>query len=99
MQSARGGGGDYLSQGVSCWLQSWSKYPGPSLRALSLLMRCRSSQFNFNEAVNFALPDWLPQGLECVKRYQEHRKLPVFSHDELIITITQQSTSIKTAIW
>ena len=56
-------------------------------------------QFNFNEAVNFALPDWLPQALDCVKRYQEHRKLPVFSHDELIITITQQSQSIKTAIW
>ncbi|KAI0080843.1 hypothetical protein K474DRAFT_1657340 [Panus rudis PR-1116 ss-1] len=55
--------------------------------------------FNFNEAVNFALPDWLPYGLDCVKRYQEHRKLPVFSHDELLITITQQSHSIKTAIW
>ncbi|KIP08343.1 hypothetical protein PHLGIDRAFT_35021 [Phlebiopsis gigantea 11061_1 CR5-6] len=55
--------------------------------------------FNFNEAVNFALPDWLPQALDCVKRYQEHRKLPVFSHDELVITITQQSQSIKTAIW
>ena len=56
-------------------------------------------QLNFNEAVNFALPDWLPFGLDCVKRYQEHRKLPVFSHDELLITITQQSQSIKTAIW
>ncbi|THH33534.1 hypothetical protein EUX98_g693 [Antrodiella citrinella] len=55
--------------------------------------------FNFNEAVNFALPDWLPLGLECVRRYQEHRKLPVFSHDELLITITQQSQTIKTAMW
>ncbi|KAJ7068692.1 PLU-1-like protein-domain-containing protein [Mycena amicta] len=54
---------------------------------------------NFNEAVNFALPDWLPFGRECVQRYREHRKLPVFSHDELLITITQQSQSIKTAIW
>ncbi|KAI0747445.1 PLU-1-like protein-domain-containing protein [Irpex lacteus] len=54
---------------------------------------------NFNEAVNFALPDWLPLGLDCARRYQEHKKLPVFSHDELIITITQQSQSIKTAIW
>ncbi|KAI0355366.1 hypothetical protein OH77DRAFT_1479882 [Trametes cingulata] len=54
---------------------------------------------NFNEAVNFALPDWLPLGLDCVKRYQEHRKLPVFSHDELLITITQQSQSIQTALW
>ncbi|KAJ7126421.1 jumonji superfamily protein [Mycena crocata] len=55
--------------------------------------------FNFNEAVNFALPDWLAYGRECVQRYREHRKLPVFSHDELLITITQQSQSIKTAIW
>ncbi|KAF8622184.1 hypothetical protein AX15_007296 [Amanita polypyramis BW_CC] len=54
---------------------------------------------NFNEAVNFALPDWLPYGRECVERYREHRKLPVFSHDELLITITQQTQSIKTAIW
>ncbi|EGO02116.1 hypothetical protein SERLA73DRAFT_159163 [Serpula lacrymans var. lacrymans S7.3] len=55
--------------------------------------------FNFNEAVNFALPDWLPYGRDCVQRYREHRKLPVFSHDELLITITQQSQSIKTALW
>ncbi|KAF7321645.1 Jumonji superfamily protein [Mycena kentingensis (nom. inval.)] len=55
--------------------------------------------FNFNEAVNFALPDWLPFGRDCVQRYREHRKLPVFSHDELLITITQQSQSIKTAMW
>ncbi|KAJ7741026.1 jumonji superfamily protein [Mycena metata] len=55
--------------------------------------------FNFNEAVNFALPDWLGYGRECVQRYREHRKLPVFSHDELLITITQQSQSIKTALW
>ncbi|TBU33002.1 PLU-1-like protein-domain-containing protein [Dichomitus squalens] len=54
---------------------------------------------NFNEAVNFALPEWLPLGLDCVKRYQEHRKMPVFSHDELLITITQQSHSIQTAMW
>ncbi|KAL0950185.1 hypothetical protein HGRIS_010178 [Hohenbuehelia grisea] len=54
---------------------------------------------NFNEAVNFALPDWLPLGRECVSRYREHRKLPVFSHDELLITITEQSSTIKTAMW
>ncbi|KAF9534118.1 jumonji superfamily protein [Crepidotus variabilis] len=54
---------------------------------------------NFNEAVNFALPDWLKLGRECVQRYRDHRKLPVFSHDELLITITQQSQSIKTAMW
>ncbi|KAJ3931969.1 MAG: jumonji superfamily protein [Lentinula lateritia] len=54
---------------------------------------------NFNEAVNFALPDWLPYGRDCVQRYRAFRKLPVFSHDELLITITQHSPSIKTAMW
>ncbi|ESK86819.1 rum1 [Moniliophthora roreri MCA 2997] len=54
---------------------------------------------NFNEAVNFALPDWLSYGRDCVQRYRAFRKLPVFSHDELLITITQQSPSIKTAMW
>ncbi|KAJ4479141.1 jumonji superfamily protein [Lentinula aciculospora] len=54
---------------------------------------------NFNEAVNFALPDWLPFGRDCVQRYRAFRKLPVFSHDELLITITQHSPFIKTAMW
>ena len=49
--------------------------------------------------MNFALPDWLPLGRDCVRRYQEHGKMPVFSHDELLITITQQSQSIRTALW
>ncbi|KAI0312283.1 hypothetical protein OF83DRAFT_1146906 [Amylostereum chailletii] len=54
---------------------------------------------NFNEAVNFALPDWLPLGRQCIQRYREHRKHPVFSHDELLITITEQSKSMATALW
>ncbi|CAE7185093.1 unnamed protein product [Rhizoctonia solani] len=54
---------------------------------------------NFNEAVNFALPEWLPLGLECARRYQEHRKLPVFSHDELLVTVTQHALSVKNAQW
>ncbi len=55
--------------------------------------------FNYNEAVNFALPDWLPYGYECIKRYQKHCKPPVFSHEELIVTIAHHSQSIKTAAW
>lgn len=54
---------------------------------------------NLNEAVNFAVPDWLEDGRDCVKRYQEHQKLPVFSHEELLVTITQHSATIKTAVW
>ena len=49
--------------------------------------------------MNFALPDWLPYGKEAVQRYKQHTKPPVFSHDELLITITLHSGAIKTAIW
>ncbi|KAG0095347.1 hypothetical protein BGZ93_006008 [Podila epicladia] len=55
--------------------------------------------FNFAEAVNFAPPDWCQFGLDCVKRYKEHKKQPVFSHDELIITTALDDTSIATAQW
>ncbi|KAK4703193.1 [histone H3]-trimethyl-L-lysine4 demethylase, partial [Phenoliferia sp. Uapishka_3] len=55
--------------------------------------------FNFNEAVNFALPDWLPTGLKCVKRYQGIKKNPVFSHDELLVTISQHEKSPKSSQW
>ncbi|KAG0235805.1 hypothetical protein BGX31_004171 [Mortierella sp. GBA43] len=55
--------------------------------------------FNFAEAVNFAPSDWSHLGLECVQRYKEHRKQPVFSHDELIITTALNDTSIATAQW
>ncbi|BEJ14724.1 hypothetical protein CspHIS471_0404910 [Cutaneotrichosporon sp. HIS471] len=54
---------------------------------------------NFNEAVNFALPDWLKDGHDSVRRYAEHAKPPVFSHEELLITITLYTDTIKTALW
>ncbi|KAK6904001.1 hypothetical protein I203_107513 [Kwoniella mangroviensis CBS 8507] len=54
---------------------------------------------NMNEAVNFALPDWLPDGREAVMRYQQHLKPPVFSHNELLVTITLYSETIRTALW
>ncbi|RKP12005.1 JmjC domain, hydroxylase-domain-containing protein, partial [Piptocephalis cylindrospora] len=40
--------------------------------------------FNFAEAVNFASPDWIPQGRSCVRRYRRFGRNPVFSHDELL---------------
>jgi hypothetical protein len=55
--------------------------------------------FNFNEAVNFALADWLPTGLKCVNRYQDIRKNPVFSHDELLVTISNHEKSTATSQW
>lgn len=55
--------------------------------------------FNFNEAVNFALPDWIPNGLRCVNRYREIKKNPVFSHDELLVTIATWDKNAHTAHW
>ncbi|GAA6008954.1 hypothetical protein JCM10207_004039 [Rhodosporidiobolus poonsookiae] len=55
--------------------------------------------FNFNEAVNFALPDWLPTGLACSERYREIKKNPVFSHDELLMTISTWDKNPRTSRW
>ena len=59
--------------------------------------------FNFNEAVNFAPCDWEPYGLAGVERLQLFRRQPCFSHDELLWTAAEGSTSsgltIQTARW
>lgn len=55
--------------------------------------------FNLNEAVNFALPDWIELDLECVRRYQQFNRFPVFSHDELVVTAFQHNQGVDTAIW
>ncbi|KAI8987246.1 hypothetical protein BDF20DRAFT_909885 [Mycotypha africana] len=46
--------------------------------------------FNFCEAVNFAPPDWLKYGFECVQRYKEFRKQPCFNHDQLVLTVAEE---------
>ncbi|WFD42455.1 hypothetical protein MPSI1_001100 [Malassezia psittaci] len=55
--------------------------------------------FNLNEAVNFALPDWVMDGLACAQRYQSFARQPVFSHDELLITIALHNQQLSTAVW
>ncbi len=45
------------------------------------------------------MPDWLDHGRECVERYKQHAKPPVFSHDELLVSIAEHSDAISTAIW
>ncbi|WFD23617.1 hypothetical protein MEQU1_002311 [Malassezia equina] len=55
--------------------------------------------FNVNEAVNFAMPDWIMDDLACVRRYQKHARVPVFSHDELLVTIALHHPQLSTALW
>ncbi|WFD37624.1 uncharacterized protein MJAP1_000571 [Malassezia japonica] len=55
--------------------------------------------FNLNEAVNFALPDWVMDGLACAQRYQTFARQPVFSHDELLVTIALHNQQLSTAVW
>jgi [histone H3]-trimethyl-L-lysine4 demethylase len=49
-----------------------------------------------NEAVNLALSDWEPYGRECVLRYSDDRRAPVFSHDKLIL---EMASSVDIAEW
>jgi histone demethylase JARID1 len=55
--------------------------------------------FNFNEAVNYAPPDWVPYGLESVKSYQQRGKEPIFSHDSLFILTAEKDEHPDTAEW
>lgn len=58
-----------------------------------------SHDFNYNEAVNFCLPDWLTSDLEGVKKYKSINKPPVFSHDELLMTIYSYEKTAKSSLW
>lgn len=74
--------------------------PGEFVITFPKAYHCGFNQgLNFNEAVNFALPDWVHLGRECVQLYQKFNKPPVFSHDELLITIAQNNKTVDTARW
>lgn len=45
--------------------------------------------FNCAEAVNFATVDWLPWGAKSVQSYRKFSKLPVFSHEALVCSLSE----------
>lgn len=55
--------------------------------------------FNFNEAVNFAPPDWEPFGASAIQRLQMFRRQPVFCHEQLLFSAASQDRTMETARW
>ncbi|ORX93156.1 JmjC-domain-containing protein [Basidiobolus meristosporus CBS 931.73] len=58
-----------------------------------------SHGLNFGEAVNFCPKDWLPFDLDCALLYKQFKRVPVFSHDGLLVTIANEDHSPDTAKW
>ncbi|KAJ2212498.1 hypothetical protein IW140_005506 [Coemansia sp. RSA 1813] len=54
---------------------------------------------NFNEAVNFATPDWMPYDVGSIRRYQQYARNPVFSHDELLMTMCAADAGFMEHAW
>lgn len=50
---------------------------------------------NFAEAVNFAPPDWLRMGRQCLENYALVRRNCVFSHEELVMKMVSVSTKMS----
>lgn len=48
--------------------------------------------FNFNEAVNFAPVDWIPEGEQATADLKLRKKDPVFSFEELLLRVAQFET-------
>ncbi|CAN6669557.1 hypothetical protein TRVA0_041S01354 [Trichomonascus vanleenenianus] len=55
--------------------------------------------FNYNEAVNYAPPEWVPFGFESMLSYRLQLRPPVFSHEELLVRVAEKDSSRDTAQW
>ncbi|XP_055342748.1 lysine-specific demethylase 5A-like [Paramacrobiotus metropolitanus] len=54
--------------------------------------------FNFAEAVNFCLADWIPHGRLSINHYSNCKRELVFSHDELICAMADQASLLHQTI-
>ena len=90
----------YLSQSVPCRLQSWRKL------WFSLSTHCSPfhnihhelPQFNVAEAVNFALPEWIPHGRESIEHYKRRGRWSVLCHEQLILSIAKECNDLATCV-
>ena len=48
-----------------------------------------NSGFNLAEAVNFAMPDWIPFGVNALSNYRATKRKCAFSHEELMLTVAR----------
>jgi [histone H3]-trimethyl-L-lysine4 demethylase len=55
--------------------------------------------FNFNEAVNYAPPDWVSVGKAAVFSYKQEKRSPIFSHDYLLVQTALNDRRKETAEW
>ena len=54
--------------------------------------------YNLAEAVNFAPPDWLQVGRQCVEHYSAMRRFCVFCHDELVCKMATHPEQLSTLL-
>ena len=55
--------------------------------------------FNVAEAVNFAIPDWLPYSKICVSNYKSVKRSHIFSNTELVVNALQLEKNADTIKW
>jgi histone demethylase JARID1 len=55
--------------------------------------------FNFNEAVNYAPPEWVPKGRLAYESYKQQHRSPLFSHDAILLWTALNDQRPETAEW
>ncbi|XP_065573719.1 lysine-specific demethylase 5D-like isoform X2 [Artemia franciscana] len=54
--------------------------------------------YNFAEAVNFCLPEWLEWGRNSIEHYSSVRRYCVFSHDELVCNMSAKANDLDLSV-
>uniref|UniRef100_A0A060T5J9 [histone H3]-trimethyl-L-lysine(4) demethylase n=1 Tax=Blastobotrys adeninivorans TaxID=409370 RepID=A0A060T5J9_BLAAD len=79
-----------IEHGVPCYVAD--QRAGQFIITFPKAYHCGLNQgFNFNEAVNYAPPEWIPFGRESVEHYRIQHRAPLFSLEELLVRVAQRS--------